>query len=761
MKTKRRDFLKAALGATLVCGLSSAPASAQMQAGEGITGRLIDGPEAPTPPNMDFDPGPLELKDSDWMGNTLGLEPTVPVPWTPLERAGSVIRCWGRSYRFDGAFPASIESAGKALLSGPVTLVASIAGKKSSLDDAAEWTSAADHRIEFAGRGSLGPLGVEAANWIEFDGMVQVKFALDAGDGVSVDRIDLEIPMPAEVAKFYCFGNGEWGGKPLGETPSDDGDAWGTTWWPFGWVGDEERGLTFVAETPRGWVEPEDGTVHALTRRGDAVIWTVRIVGRPTNLTGRTEYVFGFQATPMKPVRKDLANLVMDSGAWSAGTPYFARTDMGPNSWPKTLSSIYPDTPQGIREYKEELGVDVINMWYIPHRWVCFPEFRSPESVVKPAIAAWRAAGLTVTAYTTHYFQGYESEVFKRHADTWSHLRSNGELYCKAFNKIDPADGSNRGYVTCCPQSRSFVDYMCWGIDYLMRTYDLDGFGYIDGPGPKFCYNQAHGCGPEGEPRWPVFAVRRMAQRWWRIAKKYKPDGLLIRHSSENLFSPGLAYVDAYIVGEEFRARTRPLRELDKTRLAVTMTGLQWGAHPMWMSQCSGNPISVGNSAWVASRILPYGATSTFGWHDPTWFTAAQKAKKDFGVGTDDVAFFAPHRRPDWLKITTYRPGDEAAPDWLEIEHDPELVAGCYRRADGEVLAVLSNFGDTYCTVVMDGAPFAEGERFAVVRDAVMDARIMSAGNRFRIAIPSSTFRLLRIQPAAGRLPQETWSFDW
>jgi hypothetical protein len=213
-------------------------------------------------------------------------------------------------------------------------------------------------------------------------------------------------------------------------------------------------------------------------------------------------------------------------------------------------------------------------------------------------------------------------------------------------------------------------------------------------------------------------------------------------------------------VGEEFRARVRPLRELDKTRLAVTMTGRQWGAHPMWMSQCSGNPNSVGNSAWVASRILPYGATSTFGWHDPTWFTAAQKAKEAFGVGTDDVTFFAPHERPDWLDLTVFRPGDEAAPDWREIENDPELVAGCYRRADGEALVVLSNFGDTYCTVVMEGAPFAEGERFAVVHDAVMDARIMSAANRFRFGIPSNTFRLLRIRPAATELPRRKWNFD-
>jgi hypothetical protein len=59
----------------------------------------------------------------------------------------------------------------------------------------------------------------------------------------------------------------------------------------------------------------------------------------------------------------------------------------------------------------------------------------------------------------------------------------------------------------------------------------------------------------------------------------------------------------------------------------------------------------------------------------------------------------------------------------------------------------------------MEGAPFAEGERFAVVHDAVMDARIMSAANRFRFGIPSNTFRLIRIRPAAGKLPQTTWSF--
>ncbi|MBN1557979.1 MAG: hypothetical protein JW951_07515, partial [Lentisphaerae bacterium] len=570
------------------------------QAGEGITGRLINGPDAPTPPDMDFDPGPLVVDDADWMHNTLGYEPAVPEPWTPLRRTGAVVRCWGRAYRFDGAFPAAIESAGRPLLSAPATLSATIDGTDYALSDTVAWKADADHRITFDGHGTLGPLQVTATNWIEFDGMLQVNLALDAGEGVTVDRLDLSIPLSAPAAKFYLFNNGEWGGKPLGRTPSTNGVSWGTPWWPFGWVGDEERGLTFAAETPYNWVESESGQVHELTRQGDAVVWTVHILGRPTNLTGRTAYRFGFQATPMKPARRDLANLAVDIGVWSGGPRYFfERKDALPNSWPKTQSSVYPDTPQGIREFKEDLGVDMVNMWYLPARWVCFPEFRSPDTVVKPAIAAWHAAGLKVTAYTSLYFQGYESPVFKRHADAWSHLRSNGELYCKAFNKLDRSDGSNRGYITCCPQS-TFSDFMCWGIDYLMRTYDLDGFGYIDASSPKFCYNRAHGCGPGGKPRWPIFAVRRMAQRWWRIVKQYKPDGLLLRHSSENLFSPGLAYVDAYIVGEEFRARTRPLRELDKTRLAITMTGLQWGAHPMWMSQCSGNAISVGNSAWVA-----------------------------------------------------------------------------------------------------------------------------------------------------------------
>ncbi|MBN1558306.1 MAG: hypothetical protein JW951_09190, partial [Lentisphaerae bacterium] len=169
--------------------------------------------------------------------------------------------------------------------------------------------------------------------------------------------------------------------------------------------------------------------------------------------------------------------------------------------------------------------------------------------------------------------------------------------------------------------------------------------------------------------------------------------------------------------------------------------------------------ISVGNSAWVAARILPYGATATAGWHDPTWFLAAQKAKKAFGVGTEDVSFFAPHQRPDWLTLAAWRPGDEGAPDWQELPDDPQLVAGCYRHRNGEVLAVLSNFGDTYATVSLDGAPFMDGERFAVVRDALTGERVMSLQNTFWISIPSNAFRLLRIEPAAAQLPQSVWSF--
>lgn len=689
--------------------------------GEGVTGANRKQPKAPLPPDMNFDPGPLKVVDSEWMNNKVGLDNKVPDPWIPLKRVGKKISCWDRTYAFDGAFPSAIHGRERDLLSGPMQLVLKVGGETYRLtNNKVTFDVERGDRIEFTATGDLGPLKVTAQNWIEFDGMVQIKFVLKAESELDIEYLGLEIPLPGPVAKHYFFCNGEWGGKPLGDIGAETGWKWGTQWWPISWVGDDDRGLSFVVETTDGWSMNSEAHTHEFTRNQDTVMWNVHIIGKPARIPLKNSYLIGLQGTPMKPMRKDMAAFNPYLATWSAGPKYYGGTHR--NTWPDFMGAMYPETQKGINEFKEQ-GINSINMWWAT-RWVCFPEFRNPKKI-KKAISDWHKAGLSVTQYMSTYFQGYESDVYQRNWKEWAHLRANGDMYSVGYNIIP--DG-NIGYVTCCPRS-SFGDFLIWGIDYLMRTYDIDGLGYIDAPGPLACYNPLHGC---TGGTYPIFRDREIFKRWWKIVKKYKPNGYIWAHTSEAFASPIMAYMDAYITGEEFRPSVHPLSDMDKSRLAVTMTGLQWGSQPMFMYQCSGGLQE--NSTLVSARILPYGATPVISWVDPSIIVPVQKAKIDFGVGRKDTKFYAPHQLPDWLKMNTV-----------------DFVIGCWQRADGKVLLIISNFDDKYKNAKIDGAPFEKNGKFAITRDALTGARIMSTHNTFFVSVPGNAFRVILVEPGVGK----------
>jgi hypothetical protein len=695
--------------------LALAPCRGSGKDDKGIAGSTSS-PSAPVPGEADLGPPQLKIDDSRWMNNKLGMDHDVPPPWTPLTRVGNVIGCWDRSYRFDGAFPTAIRGREKDLLSAPVRLVATIGRKKYVLsNNQVTFTTQRDDHIDFTATGELGPLKLTSHNWIEFDGMVQIKFDLEAGSGAKVESMDLEIPIPASVAKYYFFCDGNWGGRPLGAIGTQPGWRFGTQFWPLCWVGDDYRGLSFVAEEGHFWTSPPHGQYHELLRTTEGFVWKVHIIGRPTHMSKANHYLIGLQGTPMKPMRKDMAAFNPFMGVWSALPSYYGGSH--PNTWPDLLQCTYPDTEKGVAEMKE-MGINSVNMFEWSTRWKCYPEYRAPERT-KKAIALWHKAGLSVTQYWSSYFFNYQSDVYQRHAKEWAHMTTDGKLWL-------PLSGGNS---TCCPRS-SFGDFMVWGADQLMRTYDLDGLGFVDGPGPLYCANPLHGC--QGGTT-AVFRDREVFKRWYKIIKKYKPNGYLWAHVSENFGSPIMAFMDAYIGGEEFRTVVHPLKDLDRTRLAVTMTGYQWGSQPMWMYQCTANLQE--NTEWVSARVLPYGAIVMVDWTDPSVIVPVQKAKLKFGVGDQGTTFYAPHELPAWLKMNR-----------------EDFVTGCWKRADGEVLLIISNFDEKYKNAKINGAPFEKNGRFAVARDATTDARYISTNNTFNICVPGNSFRVVWINPASDEL---------
>lgn len=65
-----------------------------------------------------------------WLGSQAGISEGLLPPWTPLEVAGRVVRCWGRKYEFKHMpFPYGIRTAGKAVLARAVDLETRVNGR--------------------------------------------------------------------------------------------------------------------------------------------------------------------------------------------------------------------------------------------------------------------------------------------------------------------------------------------------------------------------------------------------------------------------------------------------------------------------------------------------------------------------------------------------------------------------------------------------------------------------------------------------------
>ena len=251
----------------------------------------------------------------------------VPPPWTPLTRSGHVIGCWNRTYRFDGAFPSAIHGRERDLLAAPVRLVATIDGKPCVLSQN-QVTFAAERgdRIDFTATGQLGPMKLMATNWIEFDGMVQIKFDLDPGHGANVRGDGFwRFPFPRRWRNTTFSATATGAAGRSARVGAQPGWKFATQFWPLCWVGDDDRGLSFVAEEGHHWVEPPGGKRHELLRTADGFLWKVHLIGRPTHLRKVSHYLIGFQATPMKPMRKDMAAFNCFMGIWSAVPSYYGR----------------------------------------------------------------------------------------------------------------------------------------------------------------------------------------------------------------------------------------------------------------------------------------------------------------------------------------------------------------------------------------------------------------------------------------------------
>lgn len=244
-----------------------------------------------------------------WIGSREGLSNEVLPPWTPLEISReplgpTSVRCWGREYVFSKSpFPKAVTSAGAQLLSRPMAICAF------TDNGPVQWENATLHvgqaepgkavlKCTLQGAG----LCVVATTAIEYDGMVRVDWVLRARRKLTLERLSFKVPLCAAHARYiYQFPGGS---SQTRNAAALSAEAVAMPFRPFVWLGDEARGLAWFCESDQQWHLNDPAQAIHITRHSHEVALTLTLVDRPTCMTPADEglaYIFGLQATPVKP----------------------------------------------------------------------------------------------------------------------------------------------------------------------------------------------------------------------------------------------------------------------------------------------------------------------------------------------------------------------------------------------------------------------------------------------------------------------------
>jgi hypothetical protein len=254
-----------------------------------------------------------------WEGNRLGITDRVYPPFEPIQVDEGEVSVVMRRYRQEGmglwsSVRATANDEGaeyEELLAAPITLRVNGEGE---LAGEGEFVRAADHEVVYEGRAEHRAVRVRTRCTTEYDGCMRVELTLASASGgegstavdgnrlqsTALESLVLDIPLRDDMVPLWHAVVTGLRQNPAGRTPEGSGRIWDSTQFPeydwppdfkpfsflpYIWLGAEERGFCFFADTDRGWVLRKTNGEYApcvsLHRRDGVLSLRVHIVQKP------------------------------------------------------------------------------------------------------------------------------------------------------------------------------------------------------------------------------------------------------------------------------------------------------------------------------------------------------------------------------------------------------------------------------------------------------------------------------------------------
>jgi len=472
-----------------------------------------------------------------WLDAKVGITEKVLPPYQPCEvkRRGEEthVFTWGRRYRF-GTSPllGGIESAGSELLAQAVRIDCAVGGKPEPYSPGApELRRAGPAKVRLRQQ-LAGPKSRLVFNTqVEYDGFLKVDWHLEAKQALDLDRLVLEIPLCADHARLFY----SWPHIQSGALKED----WASRFQPILWIGDEERGLCWVAESEENWFPANPHKAIEVVRSEDQVVLRFNLVTRKVHLDRgeKLGYTFGLEATPVRPMRATMWDTrLVRQPPYAQEYQWLTRTIGGEPSL----------------EFYAGAGVRSL----LVLRWWDAFSYTLPlgqEQRFSKLVAACHRRNLKVVPYAIGFLL---SEV----APEYKYFQADMLVRPRKPYPIDRLPGMKRQMTYFACRKGAWQDFVVASTARCMDQYDTDGV-YLDSTVMLVpCRNRLHGCGyvkPDGTvgATYPIFATRELMKRLYTVVKSRKPDGIVDAHVYDCLNVPALAFATSYWNGEQLPKR--------------------------------------------------------------------------------------------------------------------------------------------------------------------------------------------------------------
>ena len=462
-----------------------------------------------------------------WENNKIGIYPgEVPSPWIPLKTTDDSVAMLKQKYTFNGnLLPTSIIAADGELLARACEI--RIDGE--AVTGRMRLMKSAPDMAEFSGTGQRNGIAVRCHVRSEYDGMLWFTLEIE-GKNTTINQMTLDIPLKKEVAEQYhnCPGNNMSSGLDFPGMLSKV--AWHKNLHarPAFWIGCDQRGLAWYAETLRGWRLKDKENGAQIQFADKEALLRLNIIDTPLLLNGTRKLEFALHATPVREPNPEIrtARLMREWG-WGNGHHYWNYLDSTDEFFNRKELNHYKDYYRRTNPGKEP------RFFYYFGTNGCSPY--CPE---------WGWFG---NEWTLRPLGGYINEVTvitseaTRNRVTWTYACLNG---------------------------KSFRDYSLWrfaGVE-VNPEWGMKDL-YCDLTGPLLCSRSEHGCSWKDDdgttyPTLTVRGSRGFQKRLYHYMKKKHPDSMFLLHVTGQPAVVGVSsFCDGLVEGECFFNNQLPEQE--------------------------------------------------------------------------------------------------------------------------------------------------------------------------------------------------------